>query len=131
MSDRVYKTFIWACLIGVVCLIAALTSPDARAHWNPGLHNRLHAIHLTWCGKPRTICPASREAVRVAKCESGWSLALYAENGQYKGMFQMGSSEREKYGHGIDPWSQAKAAHDYYLDSWWWPWECAGKIGLL
>ena len=40
------------------------------------------------------------QALAVARCESGWSYSLYASNGQYQGMFQMGSSERSRYGHG-------------------------------
>jgi hypothetical protein len=132
MSDRVYKTFIWACLIGVVCLIAALTSPDARAHWKPGLHNRTHAIHWAFCGKQtKRPCDLGYQAVRVAKCESGWSLALYAGNGQYQGMFQMGEYARSRYGHSWNPWGQSLAAYRYYDDAGWYPWECAGIIGLL
>ena len=41
------------------------------------------------------------EALRVASCESG--RGVYASNGQYLGMFQMGSFARARYGHGYTP----------------------------
>jgi len=64
------------------------------------------------------------EALRVAGCES--HLYVWAHNGQYLGMFQMGSSERERYGHGDTPLEQAHAAHEYFVDSGkdWSPWSC-------
>ena len=38
------------------------------------------------------------QALQVARCESG--LRTCAQNGQYLGMFQMGSNERPLFGHG-------------------------------
>ncbi len=38
------------------------------------------------------------QALRVARCESGYS--VNAQNGQYLGLFQMGTSERQIFGHG-------------------------------
>jgi hypothetical protein len=63
-------------------------------------------------------------AVSVAWCES--SLRTWASNGQYLGMFQMGSNERATYGHGPDARTQAEAAHRYFVASGrdWSPWEC-------
>lgn len=60
----------------------------------------------------------------VASCESGHS--IWAANGQYLGLFQMGESERSIYGHGGDVWSQARAAHRYFVASGsdWSPWQC-------
>lgn len=88
--------------------------------------------------KPRRGTPAYRawiihrvfgiygwQAVRVARCESG--LSNWAKNGQYLGMFQMGSSERARYGHSNrSPWVQARAAHRYFVASGrdWSPWAC-------
>jgi hypothetical protein len=75
-------------------------------------------------------------------CGQAWSVAIcestandptpypdhgvYAANGQYLGLFQMGSSERATYGHGSDAWSQARAAYRYFAASGydWSPWEC-------
>jgi hypothetical protein len=64
------------------------------------------------------------QAVRVASCESG--LSVWARNGQYLGLFQMGSHERAVYGHGWDAWSQSRAAYRYFRDSGydWSPWAC-------
>lgn len=64
------------------------------------------------------------QALRVASCESG--RGIWAQNGQYLGMFQMGSSERAIYGHGNTPLAQAQAAHRYFVASGrdWSPWSC-------
>jgi len=65
-----------------------------------------------------------QQAVAVARCESG--LSVWAQNGQYLGLFQMGSSERSIYGHGSTPLAQAIAAHRYFVASGhdWSPWQC-------
>jgi hypothetical protein len=65
-----------------------------------------------------------QQALAVARCESG--LSVWAQNGQYLGLFQMGSSERSLYGHGATPYAQAIAAHRYFLASGrdWSPWQC-------
>lgn len=65
-----------------------------------------------------------REALAVSRCESG--LRTTAQNGQYLGLFQMGSSERSLYGHGSSAYEQAKAAHAYFVDAGhgWGPWSC-------
>lgn len=64
------------------------------------------------------------QALRVAECESGWSPG--ASNGQYQGAWQMGSSERDLFGHGPDFLSQAFAANRYFVASGrdWSPWSC-------
>ena len=63
------------------------------------------------------------EAVRVARCESG--LRPWARNGQYRGLFQMGTAERKRYGHGSGAWMQARAARRYFVASGrdWSPWD--------
>ena len=78
---------------------------------------------------PRTaICDVfrrrCREAVAVAWCES--RLNTTARNGQYLGLFQMGSRERELFGHGPSARAQAVAAHRYFIRSGrdWSPWSC-------
>ncbi len=65
-----------------------------------------------------------KEALAVARCESG--LQTDAQNGQYLGLFQMGSSERRIFGHGSSPAAQATAAHRYFVASGrdWSPWSC-------
>ncbi len=57
----------------------------------------------TYCG----------QALQVARCESG--LTTTAQNGQYLGLFQMGSSERRLFGHGATAIEQVRAAHRYFV----------------
>src|SRR5580765_3051146 len=77
---------------------------------------------------PAIICKVfgsyCRQAQRVSWCESRWS--IWARNGQYLGLFQMGSYARHKYGHGYNAWAQALAARRYFIDSGrdWSPWSC-------
>ena len=65
-----------------------------------------------------------QEAVAVAWCES--HLQTSARNGQYLGLFQMGSYERQLFGHGPSAHAQAIAAHRYFVRSGrdWSPWGC-------
>jgi hypothetical protein len=77
---------------------------------------------------PQIICKVFSEdcakALEVANCESRFS--VHASNGQYFGLFQMGNHERALYGgSSADAWEQARAAHAYYRDEGWGPWECA------
>jgi hypothetical protein len=64
------------------------------------------------------------QALSVARCESGFRLD--ARNGQYRGLFQMGSAERRRFGHGRSAYAQATAAHRYFVLSGrdWSPWSC-------
>lgn len=64
------------------------------------------------------------EALAVSRCESGFQTD--AQNGQYLGLFQMGSSERRIFGHGSSPVAQATAAQKYFVASGrdWSPWSC-------
>jgi hypothetical protein len=64
------------------------------------------------------------QAVDVAWCES--RLQTTARNGQYLGLFQMGYSERRRFGHGPTAHQQAVAAHKYFVLSGrdWSPWGC-------
>jgi len=65
-----------------------------------------------------------QQAVVVAWCES--HLLTTAQNGQYRGLFQMGFSERRLFGHGRTAQQQAVAAHTYFVRSGrdWSPWSC-------
>lgn len=66
----------------------------------------------------------AEQAKAVSWCESHYHTS--ATNGQYLGMFQMGSSERALYGHDDTALGQAKAAHRYFVASGrdWSPWSC-------
>jgi hypothetical protein len=68
------------------------------------------------------------QALAVARCES--NLSTNAENGQYLGLFQMGSSERRLFGHGADLHAQVRAAHRYFVRSGrdWSPWPNCGRL---
>jgi hypothetical protein len=65
-----------------------------------------------------------QQALAVSRCESG--LRTDAQNGQYLGLFQMGSSERRLFGHGPSVAEQVAAAHRYFVASGrdWSPWSC-------
>jgi hypothetical protein len=79
-------------------------------------------------GPRRTICKVfgdyCDEALDVAHCESRFLTS--ARNGQYLGLFQMGSSERTLFGHGSTAREQAEAAHKYFVAAGrdWSPWSC-------
>jgi hypothetical protein len=72
------------------------------------------------------------QAISVAACESGdrdgdlSPSVTRAHNGQYLGMFQMGSYARSRYGHGDSVLEQVRAAWGYFRDSGkdWSPWSC-------
>ena len=76
----------------------------------------------------RAICDVfgshCQEAIAVAWCESRHRTT--AQNGQYLGLFQMGSYERRLFGHGETAHAQARAAHRYFVRSGrdWSPWAC-------
>ena len=68
--------------------------------------------------------PYCGQALRVAYCESRFD--VNARNGQYLGLFQMGSRERAIYGHGAGAWAQSRAALRYFRAAGysWRPWTC-------
>lgn len=68
--------------------------------------------------------PYASQALTVAWCESRYS--IWAANGQYLGLFQMGDFARARYGHGANAWAQAVSAYRYFADSGfdWSPWAC-------
>ena len=90
--------------------------------------DHLRARRLKAAQPRRAICGVfgqyCQQAISVAWCESRLSPA--ARNGQYLGLFQMGSSERRLFGHGRSPYEQAVAAHRYFVHSGqdWSPWSC-------
>ena len=72
-------------------------------------------------------------AMRIVGCETGGSYTPWSANGQYHGIFQMGSHERAVYGDGNNVWAQAKAAYAYFRVAGFGPWlnyepsGCGGK----
>ena len=66
------------------------------------------------------------QAIRVVSCETGGTFSTTARNGQYLGLFQMGSWERRTYGHSATAIGQARAAWRYFAATGysWRPWSC-------
>lgn len=106
-----------------------------RAHTQRLKYEKWHRAYLAhqkwlremsdpWAAIRHVFGQYAAQAQVVASCESGHS--VYAQNGQYLGLFQMGESERSKYGHGSTPLAQAKAAYRYFTASGfdWSPWQC-------
>lgn len=69
--------------------------------------------------------PYASQAMSVVACETGGTYSVWARNGQYLGLFQMGSAERARWGHGPGPWPQARAAYRYFVHEGkdWSPWD--------
>ena len=105
----------------------SLTSTQAKAARTRAalerreLAQRLRAPENAICHVFGSYC---QQALQVARCESGYETS--AQNGQYLGLFQMGSSERRLFGHGGTALAQAKAAYRYFVRSGrdWSPWSC-------
>lgn len=109
----------------------------ARNYWKRKVErlraesHRKHGQRANPSGKARSvrsiICSVfgahCSEALRVAWCESRFN--VYARNGMYWGLFQMGSFARARYGHSWNAWGQSRAAYRYFLDAGWSPWECS------
>lgn len=71
--------------------------------------------------------PYASQALRVAWCESRYS--IWARNGTYENIFQMGYSERRRFGWheaGSPAWQAALAAWRYFVASGysWRAWAC-------
>ena len=104
-------------LAGLVCMVTLA----ARAIFTAPAGSVGKPVPLVICDVFGRYCD---EALHVSWCESRWSTE--AKNGQYLGTFQMGLSERRRYGHGPDAFSQARAAWRYFVASGkdWSPWTC-------
>jgi hypothetical protein len=66
-----------------------------------------------------------KQALNVAWCESRGQAG--ARNGQYRGHFQIGSSEWKRFGSGnpYNAYDNSRAAYRYYLAAGSWrPWQC-------
>lgn len=115
-------------LITVLVLVAPAQAGQWKlGKWDPGVHNVQNAVYWAFCGHKYVYCSAGHSASRVAYCETGGTYSVWSDNGQYENIFQMGYSERKRYGwhtRGSDPWTAAKAAFKYYSESGWRPWEC-------
>ncbi len=112
------KLLTLSAIIAVACFSATNTAQAANST-KPNKHH--YSVAQIIC---ITFGPYCRQAQRVAYCESTYN--IYATNGQYLGLFQMGSFARARYGHSWSAWGQSKAAYRYFIDSGkdWSPWQC-------
>jgi hypothetical protein len=81
----------------------------------------------------RAVChyfgPYCSQAMQIVNCETGGTYDPWASNGQYLGIFQMGSEVRAIYGHGNNVWAQAKAAYALFRARGFQPWLCCEPRG--
>jgi hypothetical protein len=109
--------------ITIMLLLGWTSAADARPI-TAGCGRHADVVDRRACIIRRVFGPVhGSKAVDVAWCES--RLDPRARNGQYRGVFQMGSSERARFGHGRTVFAQARAAKRYHQISGWSPWTCA------
>ena len=106
--------FKWLTVFYVGLFLMFNTSYAYAAKWKPGVTNTKNAIMWAFCGKHYKPCWLGHEALAVSNCETGGTYSIWASNGWYKGLFQMGPSERAIWGFGNDPWEQALSAYRMY-----------------
>lgn len=93
--------------------------------------------YIEYLAAKRAVCyyfgKECKNAMAVVKCETAGTYSPWATNGQYVNIFQMGYSERKRFGWhsaGSSVWKAAKAAKGYYdyevrNGKWGWtPWSC-------
>jgi hypothetical protein len=105
---------ILAALIAAILIFPTATSAGRIEAQQAGAKVAICKVFGSYC----------KQALAVAWCESKWY--VWAVNGQYRGIFQMGEWERRTYGHGSGAWAQARAAYRYFVASGrdWSPWAC-------
>lgn len=111
----------------VVALVAIVgTAPAARAHLRDDVNvdvrrknarRTARVIHDVFTHRKK-----AHQAQKVVGCESGFRVRVKSSNGEYWGLFQMGSGARDAYDWGWTRRKQTRAAHEYYLDAGWDPW---------
>lgn len=115
-------------------LLGTLLVPRvSSSHWKPNtVHNREHAVVAGFCGTTKP-CALGYQALRIAKCESGWSLTPRAQNGRYVGVFQVSDHWRRTVpGFRMNAWAQSRHAYRVYrLTGGWSHWSCAYIVGVL
>ena len=108
-------------IVGILLALVLALAPATQASPDGRIAAQQARAKVAIC---KTFGQYCNQALAVSWCESKWY--IWAQNGQYLGIFQMGSSERAKYGHGPGAWAQARAAHRYFVASGrdWSPWSC-------
>lgn len=81
-----------------------------------------------WIAAKQVFKKYAGQAIQVAYCETGGTFSTTARNGQYLGLYQMGSWERRTYAYGryTTALEQTQAAYRYFVASGysWRAWEC-------
>ena len=111
-----------AILVAAFALLLVAPTASPSANYSPEVERKQAAARVAIC---KTFGPYCSQALRVSWCESRHY--VWARNGQYLGLFQMGSFARSRYGHSYNnAWVQARAAYRYFVDSGrdWSPWAC-------
>ena len=105
-------------IVAILCVVVSIVAASAGA---TPTHENVAANKAAICQVFGKHC---RAALNVSWCESHWH--TWASNGQYLGLFQMGSSERRIYGHSSTAYGQAVAAYRYFKATGytWRPWSC-------
>jgi hypothetical protein len=104
-----------------ILLGSAVLAAPATAGQNDRIAEQQTRAKVAICKTFGSYC---EQALDVSWCESKWY--IWAQNGEYLGIFQMGAWERARYGHGPGAWAQARAAFRYFVASGrdWSPWSC-------
>ena len=106
--------------------VVAVTVPTAHAHLLDGLkrdvsrrsaRHTARVIHDVFNRRNK-----AHEAQKVVSCESSFRVTIKSSNGEYWGLFQMGSGARSNYDWGWTRRQQTRAAHAYFRDAGWSPW---------
>ena len=115
--------------LGVI-IVFTLTFNLKLSEARPKMQTIQYAVNLNWCGHIKRKCKAGKQALEVVRCETGSTFNVWAgfPRKEYWGLFQMGASERKIYGHGWNPWVQAKSAHRYWKIAGWSPWPYCGRL---
>jgi hypothetical protein len=116
-KTRVAVLFVMACFLTAAFLLLHTDAAQPRPRVPADVFK---AVRANWTTRPERV-----KAFDVISCETGGRYNTTARNGQYLGLFQMGSFARARYGHGSSAFAQARAAHRYYVDAGWGPWSCA------
>ena len=117
VKTRLAVLFVMACLLTAAYL---LLQTDAATAPPPVPPSVFKAVRANWKTTAERV-----KAFDVISCETGGTYSTRASNGQYLGLFQMGSWARSRFGHGWSARAQAHAAHLYWLVSGWSGWSCA------
>lgn len=112
------RVLLFAIVVGTIgTLILFVQNARARPPVPPDV---FRAVRAEWKTRPERV-----KTFDVISCETGGTYSTTAHNGQFLGLFQMGSWARRRYGHGSTARQQARAAHRYFMDSGWSGWTCA------